>query len=113
MAALAFSSLTEGALMRVEVGRARQLASEGRWGASGLLRLVEKRQEVLTTLVLLINLSIIVASAYTTELTIAYFGGSARWVPASSIGMIALLLVLCEVTPKTYAMRRPEAVGFI
>jgi len=111
MAALAFSSLTEGALMRVEVGRARQLASEGRWGASGLLRLVEKRQEVLSTLVLLINLSIIVASAYTTELTIAYSGDSARWVPASSIGMIALLLVLCEVTPKTYAMRRPEAVG--
>jgi len=113
MATLAFSSLTEGALMRVEVGRARQLASEGRWGASGLLRLVEKRQEVLSTLVLLINLSIIVASAYTTELTIAYFGGSARWVPVSSIGMIALLLVLCEVTPKTYAMRRPEAVGLV
>jgi len=113
MATLAFSSLTEGALMRVEVGRARQLASEGRWGASGLLRLVEKRQEVLSTLVLLINLSIIVASAYTTELTIAYSGGSARWVPVSAMGMIALLLVLCEVTPKTYAMRRPEAVGLV
>ena len=63
MAALAFSSLSEGVLMRVEVGRARQLASEGRRGASALLRLVEKRQEVLSTLVLSINLSIIVERA--------------------------------------------------
>lgn len=113
MAVLTFSSLAEGILLRVEVGRARQLASEGRRGASGLLRLVETRQEVLSTLVLLINLSIIVAAACTTELTIAYSGGSLRWVPVSSIGMIAVLLVLCEVAPKTYAMRRPEAVGLV
>ncbi len=110
--ALSFGSLCEAALMRVEVGRARQLAAEGRRGARALVHLVERRQEVLgSTNVLLINLAIITSSAYATEITIRLSGGSARWVPVTSVGMIAVLLALCEVTPKTYAVRRPEAVG--
>ncbi len=78
---LAFCSLSEAALVRVELSRARQLASEKRRGSGWLERLLEHRQEVLSSLVLLINASVIVASAYTTELTIRLSGGSQRWVP--------------------------------
>jgi putative hemolysin len=113
LALLAFTSLSEAALMRVELGRARQLAQEGRRGARGLVRLVERRQEVLSNLVLVINLCIIIASAYTTEVTIGLSLGSTRWVPVSSVGMILVILILCEVTPKTYAVRRAEAVGLL
>ena len=114
---LIFSSLCEAALMRTEPGRARQLAEQARgsrlsrWGARTLVRLLERRQEVLSCLILLINISIIVASAYGTEITIRLSGGSKRWVPAASLGMIAFILTFCEVAPKTYAVRRAEAVA--
>jgi len=108
---LTFCSLSEAALVRAELGRIRHLATEGRRGARRLERLIEARQEVLNSLVLVINLCVIVASAYTTEITIRLSGGAERWVPVSAIGMILVILVLCEVTPKTYAVRRAEAVG--
>jgi len=120
---LIFSSLCEAALMRMEPGRAKQLAEESRQrgssgrhgparrGARRLVELLDKRQEVLSSLILLINLSIIVASAYATEVTIGLSGGSKRWLPATSLGMITFILTFCEVTPKTYALRRLEAVA--
>jgi CBS domain containing-hemolysin-like protein len=109
---LAFSSLSEAALVRMELGRARQLAAAGNRRAQRLIRLMESRQEVLTTLILLINLCIIVAAAYTTEITIGLTGeDSGRWVRIATIGMIAFILVFCEVTPKTYAVRRTEATA--
>lgn len=108
---LAFSSLSEAAVVRVELCRARQLAEERAWAGRALLSLVEQRQEVLSTLILLINLGIIAASAYTTELAIRMSGGDERWIAGASVGMILFLLVFCELTPKTYAVRRRDAVG--
>jgi len=108
---LAFCSLVEAALVRVEPGRVRQLVAEKRRGARRLSHLVEHRQEVLNSIVLLINAAVIAASAYTTQLTIRASGGSGRWVPAASAGMILTMLVLCELTPKMYSVRRAEAVG--
>jgi CBS domain containing-hemolysin-like protein len=108
---LALSSLAEAGLMRVEAPRARQLAAERRRGAGSLVRLLETRQQVLNSLLLAINICVIVASAYTTEVTIALSRGSARWVPFSSAAMIVFILVVCEVAPKTYGVRRAEAVG--
>lgn len=108
---LTFSSLAEAALMRVELGRVKQLVGEGRFGARQLVLLVEKRQEVLSSLIMLINLSIIVASAYATEVTIGLSGGGHGWVPVTSAGMIAFILVFCEVAPKTYGVRRAETVA--
>ena len=111
---LAFSSLSEAALVRIEVSRARQLAEERVWAGRRLLWLVENRQQVLSTLILLINLAIIVASAYTTEVAIRLSRGSDhphRWVAGASAGMIAFILVFCELTPKTCGMRRAEPVA--
>ena len=108
---LAFSSLSEAILMRVELSRVRHLEEEGRRGSKQLAGLVGDRQEVLSSLILLINVAVIVASAYVTEITISLSGQSTRWVPFSSAGMIAFLLVVCEVAPKTYGVRRVEAAG--
>ncbi len=108
---LGFSSLSEAALVRMEIARARHLAEERGWVGRRLLELVENRQEVLSSLILLINLAIIVGSAYTTEIAVRLSGGSERWIAAASVGMILFLLVFCELTPKTYGVRRAEAVG--
>ena len=108
---LALASLAEAALVRTELSRCRQLAAEGRRGAAHLSFLVEHRQEVLSSLIVLINLAIIIASAYVTDLTLRLSGGSARWLPATSTAMIVLILIFCELTPKTYAVGRAEAVA--
>jgi len=108
---LGFSSLSEAALVRMEIVRARQLAEERRWAANRLVYLVSNRQEVLSSLILLINLSIIGAAAYTTEIAIHLSGHDERWIALASAGMIVFLLVFCEVTPKTFGVRRAESVA--
>jgi putative hemolysin len=108
---LALSSLAEAALMRVEASRARQLASEERRGARRLVRLLQARQQVLNSLLLVVNVCVIMAAAYTTEATIRLSHGSVRWVPLSAVAMIAFILVVCEVAPKTYGVRRAETVA--
>ena len=111
LALLGFCSLAEAALVRVDAVRARQLAGETGRAGRRLAWLVEHRQEVLTSLVLVINVSIIAISAYTTDITIGLSGGSERWVPLTSVVMIGVILLLCELTPKTYAMSRAESVA--
>jgi putative hemolysin len=114
---LFFTSLAEAALVRTELGRSRQLADEKRRGAAQLVYLVEHRQEVLASIIVLINLSILLASAYTTEITIRAttratgVPGSAYWVPVTAAGMIVFILIFCELTPKTYAIGRTERVA--
>jgi CBS domain containing-hemolysin-like protein len=109
---IALASLAEAALVRVELSRVRQLAEEGRRrGAARLAHLVAQRQEVLSSLLVLINLSVILASAYTTDVTIRLSDGSARWVPLTSLAMIVFILMFCEVTPKTFSVGRAEAVA--
>ena len=108
---LALSSLAEAALVRLELGRARQLAAERPRLGRQVLHLVEHRQEVLSSLIVLVNIVVIVISAYTTTLAIALGGGSTRLVPAFSVGMIAFILIFCELTPKTYAVGRAEAAA--
>lgn len=109
--AIALASLAEAALVRVELSRLRQLVEEKRRGANHLSRLVAQRQEVLSSLLVLINLSLILASAYTTEITIRLSDGSARWVPLTSLAMIFFILIFCEVTPKTFSVGRAESVA--
>ncbi len=106
---LAFSSLSEAALARVEMSRARQLAEER--GSKRLLALVENRQEVLSTLILLVNLAVIVVSAYTTQIAIRLSGGHPTSLLGASVAMIAFILIFCELTPKTYGVRKAETVA--
>ncbi len=108
---LGFSSLSEAALVRMEIVRARQLAEERGRGAQRLVYLVSNRQEVISSLILLINLSIIVVSAYTTQIASQLSGHDERWIVLASVGMIVFLLVFCEVTPKTFGVRRAESVA--
>jgi len=108
---VAACSLSEAALARTDLGRARQLVEEQRRGARHLLILVENRQEVLSALLLLINLAVVVASAYTTEVVIRLSGGDHRWIAGSSAAMIAFILIFCELTPKTYGVRRAQTVA--
>jgi len=111
---LTLASLAEAALVRLDLSRARQLAAERPRAGRRVLALVERRQEVLSSLIVLVNIAVIVASAYTTTLAIDLAGGhSTRLVPAFSAAMIVFLLIFCELTPKTYAVGRAESVALV
>jgi putative hemolysin len=67
--------------------------------------LLEKRQEVLGTLIVSLNVSIIVISAVVADLTLVWNG---HLLPlTAAISLIAILL-LGEITPKTLGLRQPE-----
>ena len=108
---LGFGSLSEAPLMRMEIARARRLAEERGGAAQCLVYLVNNREEVLTSIILIENLAIIGAAAYTTEIAIHLSGHNEQWIALASAGMIAFLLVFCEVTPKTFGVRRAESVA--
>ncbi len=110
---LALASLSEAALVRLDLGRARQLAAERPRRGRLVLTLAERRQEVLSSLIVLINLAVIVISAFTTSIAITLGGGSTHLVPIFSAGMIVFILIFCELTPKTFAVGRAGSIALL
>jgi len=106
---LGFVSLAEAALVSVDRVRVRQLAEEG--DARGLLlsNLVEQRQEILSSLIIAINVCVLVVSSLVTGLTIELWGRG--WVPLSAALTLAVVLILCEITPKSYSANQPDRVA--
>ncbi|HUT74231.1 MAG TPA: hemolysin family protein [Armatimonadota bacterium] len=106
---LGFVSLAEAALVSVNQVRVRQLATEGDSRAALLVDLVERRQEILGSLVIAINFSILVTSSLVTALTIQLWG--VGWVPVSSVVTLALVITCCEIAPKSYSAHQADRVA--
>jgi CBS domain containing-hemolysin-like protein len=106
---LGFVSLAEAALVSVDQVRVRQLAEEG--DARGVLLsvLVEQRQEILSSLIIAINVCVLVISSLVTGLTIELWGRG--WVPLSAAVTLTVVLILCEITPKSYSANQPDRVA--
>ena len=110
--ALALVSLAEAALVRADLVRMRQLADEG----SRAARLVQRLGRAPP------------ADAGRADHR-AQRGGDrglraggpphrwpslgARWLPLTAAGMIVFILVICEITPKTYAVLHAERVALL
>ncbi len=106
---LGFVSLAEAALVSIDPVRVRQLAGEGDRRAALLADLVARRQEILSSLVIAINFSILVIASLVTALTIQLWG--AGWVPAATAVTVVLILILCEIAPKSYSAHQPDRVA--
>jgi len=106
---LGFVSLAEAALVSVDRVRVRQLAADGDARAALLLDLVEQRQEILSSLVIAINFAILVISSLMTALTIQLWG--VGWVPVSAAVSVVLILVFCEIAPKSYSAHQADRVA--
>ena len=111
LVALGLTSLFEAALVRVDLVRIRQWADQGSRSARLVQRLSEQRQQVLGALIIVLNLSVIVASVLVADFTVATVGQ--RWLPVTAAGMILFILVACEITPKTYAVHHAERVALL
>lgn len=98
----AITSLTEASIFR--------LKNEGRRGAERLERLRDDLPRTLGTLLVGNTLTNAAAGSFGAALAIAAFGE--KWgVLAATVFTSLLLLVVAEVTPKTLAARRPEALA--
>jgi len=102
----AFFSGSETALTAVSRARIHAMGQEGHEGAVAVERLLDKPERFIGTVLLGNNMVNILASALTTSLLITLFGDAG--VAYATIGLTLIVVIFCEVLPKTYAIAFPE-----
>ncbi len=101
-----FSAAAETALTSVNRLRIRNDAEEGDSAAARILRLIEKPERFLSAILVTSNVAVITASTVATILAINLFGDTGGFV--STIVLSLIVLIFCEITPKTWAVQAPE-----
>ncbi|MEO1719177.1 MAG: HlyC/CorC family transporter [Pseudomonadota bacterium] len=102
----AFFSGSETALTAVSRARIHAMVQEGSDRARTVDRLLARPERIIGTVLLGNNLVNILASALTTSLLITLFGEAG--VIYATIILTVIVVIFCEVLPKTYAIAFPE-----
>ena len=111
LAVSAFFSAAETSLFTVGKIRIRNLADENAKNAGILMALLEDPDKLLSAILVGNNLVNILASAITTSLVIQYIGGNTGIALGLATGAVTLvILIFCEITPKSYAVRNAERI---
>jgi Mg2+/Co2+ transporter CorB len=97
---------SETALTASSRGTMLRLAKSGNPDAVIVTRLLENRQRLIGALLIGNNVATIVSSALATELLLYWFGDVG--VIYASIAMTVLIIVFCELLPKTAAIIAPD-----
>lgn len=104
-----FFSSSETALTSVNQIRMRQSASDGDKKSMTVLKLLEKPQDLISSILIGNNIVNIASSAVATVFFTKLLGASGPLV--ATIVMTVLVLIFGEVLPKTIAQEQPEAVS--
>ena len=101
-----FFALSESALLSLGQRRARELQERRVRNADVVIKLAEKPQEVLATIVL----GNTFANALIVATVVLYaLGAESNWNTLISLALLVMgLIFICEVTPKALAVRNPE-----
>jgi Mg2+/Co2+ transporter CorB len=105
----AFFSGSETALTRARRVRLRLLSDQGNKGAQQATQLLQKPEQMLSTILLGNNFVNIAATSLATAVFVAAFGEAG--VLYATIAMTVVVLVFSEVLPKTIAVVHPEAIA--
>lgn len=105
----ALYSMSETAMMALSRGKVRHLVEEGAKHAAWLERLIRGPNRLLGTVLVGNNLANIVATSVATAFFISLFGAKGVWI--STAVMTLFILLVAEITPKTYAAHNPERVA--
>lgn len=105
----AFFSLAETALTTASKPLMHQMQSEGDPRADTVMKLLNEREEMISTVLLGNNLVNILASALTTSLMIKMFGSEG--VAYATAIMTVLVVIYGEILPKTYALLHTTAAA--
>ncbi len=106
----AFFSASETSLMSLNKYRLRYFAQKGKKRASLLLDVVKKPDKLLGAILLGNNFVNIAASSIAAAIAISYF--HEKGIIYSTIAMTIVLLIFCEIIPKTYAARNSVKISF-
>jgi putative hemolysin len=109
---LLFSSLysmAETAMMALSRGRAHKLAEEGVPHGRTLELMSQEPNRILGTVLVGNNLANVAASAVATGLFFNMYGASG--ITISTVVMTVVVLLVAEITPKTYAAHHPDRVA--
>ena len=106
----AYFSSSETAMMALNRYRLRHLAGEGHAGARKALRLTEQPDRLLGVILIGNNFVNFLAASLGAVIGLRLFGDTG--VVLAPIALTLFFLVFAEVTPKTIAARRPEALAF-
>lgn len=104
-----FFSSSETALTSVNQIRLRQRATEGDKKSMTVLKLLEKPQDVISSILIGNNIVNIASSAVATVFFTQLFGASGPVV--ATVVMTILVLIFGEVLPKTAAQQQPEMIS--
>ncbi len=105
----AFFSAAETALTTASKPLMHQLALEGERRAGVVKRLLDRREGMISTVLLGNNLVNILASALTTSLMIDLFGNEG--IAYATAIMTVMVVIYGEILPKTYALLHPTTVA--
>lgn len=106
----AFFSSSETGMLSLNRYRLRHQAKEGHRGAKRASALLERPDRLLGTILVGNNFVNILASAIATVLAIKLWGEAG--IAIATFGLTIILLIFGEITPKTLAALRPEAVAY-
>ncbi|WP_181295635.1 HlyC/CorC family transporter [Pseudomonas sp. Q2-TVG4-2] len=106
----AFFSSSETGMLSLNRYRLRHQAKEGHRGAKRASTLLERPDRLLGTILVGNNFVNILASSIATVLAIKLWGEAG--IAIATIGLTITLLIFGEITPKTLAALRPEAVAY-
>ncbi len=105
----AFFSATETALMSINRYRLRHLASRGHAAARLAERLLARPDRLIGVILLGNTLATVAAGSIVTLVTLEL--GDAHWLAAANGGLTIVLLLFCEVGPKTYGALHAERLA--
>jgi Mg2+/Co2+ transporter CorB len=106
----AFFSSSETGMLSLNRYRLRHQAREGHRGAKRASALLARPDRLLGTILVGNNFVNILASSIATVLAIQIWGEAG--IAVATIGLTIALLIFGEITPKTLAALRPEAVAY-
>ena len=104
-----FFSGSETALTAVSRARIHHLARKGSTRAKAVSWLIDRREQLIGSILLGNNLVNILASALATSVMISIFGPAG--VAYATVTMTVLVVIFAEILPKTYAIRYADRVA--
>ena len=107
----AYFSGSETAMMALNRYRLRHLVREGHRGARKANRLLQRRDRLITLILIGNNLVNFLAASVATVVGIKLMGDTVGPVVAAVV-LTLVFLVFAEVTPKNFAQNRPETLAF-
>jgi Mg2+/Co2+ transporter CorB len=109
----AFFSASETAILNASSAKIFKLKTEGNKNAAILTALQNQKEKSIGAILLGNSFANIAASSIATSITIDLLGDSGSSIVIATAVMTVLIIIYCEVLPKTYAVRHSESVALL